>query len=605
MSMFEKPANEKPEHTPSRREAMAEQSSEAFERAERRFKIARLAHRTKGTWRQKRTAVVNASEAGLIPGGGKPSLSNVKRLQRRFEAGEQSVLDYFDAPRTGRHEKPLNGPFERHVAQALDEGSDKSARELHRECKEIAQARGLKAPTLYAVNKRVRRGYRLKRAAARHGSRAGEIDGLPHGRVLARAVHDVWSLDELEFPVWVRVAFRNAWVSVLCMIVLIIDHRSTAVVGWHLVDPEGRLDEDGEQLNGAAREEDVLAALLSAASLDLAPDSCVDFAGHLPLNLRWDNHKAHHSLAKKLHDFGVNVDVHFIRKRRAISNGAAENRVGTLKRWTKGIRGHVDRYIPTDQVKNEAAANQSMNRTALSGGTGDRRTERRPIRPADLMDVYELRDEFNRIVRRYNYEHVNRVFNATANDLYFRNLPPHLPRNGLDLLAVIEPEDTMVTDDGILHFANNRQYQFETIVDGSILLLDTTVVYRPDPLLRGIFVERHHKHHFVPPTPTKTERALEIARNQVAVSRRLSDVGKDARKARMWAEIGEEATAAAEEEYKEQIDLFRQAQRNGGAPPEPAVEDLTAAGPETLEPEDDPYAQDDDDPFVGAKEDGR
>lgn len=208
-------------------------------------------------------------------------------------------------------------------------------------------------------------------------------------------------------------------------------------------------------------------------------------------------------MAARLGEAGIEMDLFFIRKRHAISNGPVENRVGTLKRWTKGLRGHVDRYLPTDRVNNEAAAEQSRDRTALAGSTGDRRTERLPIDPRDLMDVSELQDAFNGIVRRYNYEHVNRVFNQTAAQRYFRYLPPRHPRKGRDLIGLIEPQQTTVGRNGILHYEGDREWAFEGIVDDAILMLDSTIIYRPHPLMQCIFLEREGKQRVLMPTPGK------------------------------------------------------------------------------------------------------
>jgi transposase InsO family protein len=444
------------------------------------------------------------------------------------------------------------------------------------------------------VNKAVKAGYRLYRAAARHGSRAGEIDGLPHGRIATQFVHDVWCLDELTFPVWIRVpsAERAAWTSVLTDIVIIVDVRSTAVVGWHIVDPVGRVDEHGVQLAGGARVDDVFAALLSAAFTELAPDSTAQFAGFLPAVLRWDNHQAHKALAERLRQAEIGIDPFFIRKRRAISNSPVENRVGTLKRWTKGIKGHVDRHLPTDQVKNDAAVDQVRDRTRLAGSTSERRTERLPLDPCDLMDVAEARIAFNDIVRRYNFEHINRVFNQTAAQRFFRYLQPRHPRNGRDLLGLIEPRETTVGRNGIVHYEDNCEYRFDGIIEDAILMLDSTVIYRPDPLVRCLFVEREGRQHVLFPTLDVAERAATIARNQIAIARYLSDTAKEAREARYVAEIGSDARARAEEQYKHQQELYRNG-GNGTAELAPNIEALRRAPePEPANEEFDPYGAD-------------
>ncbi|MEQ9398135.1 MAG: hypothetical protein RJQ04_03115 [Longimicrobiales bacterium] len=185
MGMFEKAAKSRPQDPPSRREMMRDQSSEAWARARARFQIASLAYHSEGSWRSKRKAIATSIKAGTIASTVVPSVSKIQRLQAKYERGLRSIGDYYDRPRSGRPEKHLDLVFRTFIQQAVDEASEKSDRQIHRECRKLAIARGYQPPTRHQVRKELKRAYRLKYAAGRHGSRAAEIDGLPHCRIFS------------------------------------------------------------------------------------------------------------------------------------------------------------------------------------------------------------------------------------------------------------------------------------------------------------------------------------------------------------------------------------------------------------------------------------
>lgn len=98
MGLFEKAAKPKPIHTPSRRAMMVEQSAEAYERAARKFDIARFAAYAPGSLRAKRKYIAAAMKSGVITPGPVPAPSTIGDLQKRWKAGAHSVGDYVDEP---------------------------------------------------------------------------------------------------------------------------------------------------------------------------------------------------------------------------------------------------------------------------------------------------------------------------------------------------------------------------------------------------------------------------------------------------------------------------------------------------------------------------
>ena len=391
----------------------------------------------------------------------------------------------------------------------------------------------------------------------------GSFDGVPHATVAAAATHDVWALDEYTIPVLFRQwdLKEKKWVSAQADAVIIVDVCSGAIVGVYVADPGRRLDEDGLQMRSGFDRDDVLAALLSAASPQLADDATREFSGYLPRRLRWDNAQAHKSLERWLKNQGLEIDARRIPKRRAISNGAAERRVGISKSWFADMRGHVDEYVATDRIDNAAAADLAGHRTNAAGGTGDRAPRRIPILPEQLMTLDELREEVSRIVRLYCSTHVNSRTGVTAADRYHQMLPSNMPHEGKALVRALDVQATTVRRDGILHYAHNKEYQFFPVVDGALLLLDTPVYYYADPVGRGIFVHGRGNHlEFLEPRRLVRRddgAASVIARNQAAIAKQFSDEARDARLDLMIRMFGEFGLADAERTYRAAVARFK------------------------------------------------
>jgi hypothetical protein len=535
-------------------------------RAGRRFHLAQVLSSVPGSLREKRKFVSHAMEAGLLAKGPVPAVETIRNLLERWEAGDQSIEAYCDRHRAGRPREIMPGVIERQIQTVLGTGKVVNARDLTEKLVAIAEEKGVQVPTYRKVHRRIAEAGRLRRASARYGSRAGEIDGLPHARVVSRYAHDTWALDELTMPVWTAVYYQptRSWVSTLVDVVLVVDVCSGATVGYHLVGPTRRKDENGLPMLSGFDKEDVLLALLSAACPELATDATREFSGYLPDRLRWDNAQAHKSLRADLDHAQIGLDVNPIRVRRAASNGAVERRVKILKARCAGLLGHVDDYLPTDQVLNDATADLARQRTIMAGYTSERETRREPILPEQLLTLEEMGEAFDRIVHRYNYQHVNRMHGVTAADRYQTTRRPRRPRRGADLVRVIEPSTVTVGTSGIVHTARGRTHQYYPMIEGRLVLLDQAVTFHADPCGRGIFLRQPDERLvFLPPQRDwSTEEASLIARNQTAITRMISDGADALRKEEMVKTFGQEGLDAAAEEYAVQARRVKERRRD-------------------------------------------
>jgi hypothetical protein len=562
MIKYESPTQSFGKPTPSQIEGITNRTKLRWARAAYRQRIAAFVAPLDGSLEHKRLMVYRAMETQTLPPGQLPSKGTIATLEKAWKAGRRSVEDYFDNYQ-GRTPEFLPEVFERKIQHVIRSGNGKSAHQLTVEFREMAGELGLEAPSYYMVSRRFAKAGKLRRAAARHGSRAAIVDGVPHGRVPARHTHDVWALDELDFPVFIGVwSKRNErWESSIASLVLVVDLRSTAIVSWHLCDPARRLNADGDLPDGGFDTADVLGALLSAACPELAPESTRAFAGYLPRRLRWDNASPHKAIGEMLKNAGIAIDARRIQKRQAFSNGGAEVRVRVSKRWTAGLRGHVSTHAPTDLLT-KSTADQARLRTVLAAYTTGRTTQKISIHPEQLPRIEEARMFIDDIITRYNRVHVSSLFRRTPFDQYHAELARDTPRRGRDLVRVLSPQSTVVTNGGIRHYANSREYRYVPVVENTLWLNDRAVTYVADPLNRGIFVEDHHRLHFLAHEPEPDEiLAAQMARTRAALARVFSDSAKAHQAADFIEAMGKEA-------YLRSIESFeraKQALKDAGA----------------------------------------
>jgi hypothetical protein len=529
-------------------------------RARRRYLMARLAANTNGSLAVKRNAIMAAMNSGLIPAGAYPTRETVRQLMAKWQSGDREVGDFYDAPRSGRPAFRLPIVVEQKLKDLIESGLGRTPGEIITSLENDPEFRG-PMPTPYQVSRRLAQVGRLVRSAARHGSRAGDIDALPQSRVPVRWTHEMWALDELTLPVFHRQYSRKwrRWVSVRADVVLIVDVRSGAVVGYYITDSSRRVDDRGEQALGGFDADDVLSAILSAACPELAPNATREFAGFLPARIRWDNASAHKALASWIQEqTTLEIDTRRIPKRRATSNGAVERRVGILKSWCRGIHGHMDAYLPTDQVWNEAAANPAAERTLAAGSTPDRAPRRLPIDPSQLLSLDELRDAFDRVVQRYNKEHVNRMVRAAHADVYWEYLIPGTPRNGEALVRSLPLCTTRVQREGVVHHRGGIAHAFRPQFAGLLILPDTPVSYYADPVMRGVFALFQNRLHFLQPTRVWAldPDGAAVGRAHATLARGASDHAAELRLEAFAGRVGEAGVVDATLAQRSAVERF-------------------------------------------------
>lgn len=623
---YEKPEKEFGAPKPSRLEELNEQEREAYLRAVRRQRIARLVAHSSRSRKEQRRMIKDLTEAGDLPIGNTPCGKTLRKYERMWHRGKRTVEDYYDDPHTGRKKITLAPAIEKKIELEVKSGNGKNAHALYVELKE---ALGGAAPNYYQVHRRYAEIDRLRRSAARHGSRAARLEATSFSRMPSTESHAIWAIDELKMPVFSRQRDEDLdrWVSVRLDLVLIVDLVSTAVVGWYIADPSGRVDEDGDQMTEGVTASDVMAGLLSVACPELAHHSTMEFAGYLADRFRWDNAKSHVSVTEALKGKAdaeegededddhptAEVDIRRIQKRMPSENGAVERRVDIVKEWCTGIRGHVDSYLPTDRIT-QGTTDLPRQRSTMAATPSDRPTRKMPITPEQLLTIEELRIEFDRVVRRYNYVHVNRTFGETARNRFMRYLDPSRPKNGRDLVRALEPVTTTVTTGGgIVHTGEAGEFSYLPIVDGAQLLVDTAVTYYADPADRGIFVVHGGKLHFVSRVKTSREIAKEIELNRRALARLASDESHAIREGQFIAELGEEGLRAAYEAYDEAVRELKARQRGEMVEVPEDDEPESGKGPDTatpnVEPADlehgtpvDPWGTADTDDFIRFRE---
>lgn len=293
----------------------------------------------------------------------------------------------------------------------------------------------------------------------------------------------------------------------------------------------------------------------------------------------------------------MEIDWQPIRVRRAASNSAVERRVGIAKTYCAGIRGHVDDHLLTDQVDSPIYMDLAHTRAAAAGYTNERPTRLTPILPEQLHTVDEIRGIFDEVVRQYNHDFANRVHGMSPFDKYQREV--RRPRRGLDLVRALDPCTVRVTTDGMVHTRNRVTQQFYPILEGVLLMLDTPVTYHPDPVGRGIFVDYEGRLVHLRPRATLTDaEAAEVARNQTAVARLISDGAARIRQEDLIRSVGLKGLEEALEEYEHRAAEIRQKQKQQEQVSTVGEEDRPARQTEAAHPVTDPWATVDPTAFI-------
>lgn len=466
-------------------EAHADALAAAEARARRRFKIASYADRTRAPLREIRASCRTMVHAGDLDGP-IPSLAAISELRKAWRDGKRQLADYAERPRPGRPRRRLPERLLARLREELQSQKHVTTASLYRDLTQAAARWKLPSPSYRAVAREVKQ-QRLATGAAFFGARATEILAMPHATVPCRHTHDIWYLDETEWPVWLRRRDHalGRWVSFVAALVVITDACSRAVLSALLIDPQQRALRRGDPVKGPTFDsEDVLAAVLSAACRDLAREVTADLAGYLPKHaFRWDRAKPHERLRERLERVGVRVPK--LPGNRPPNRGAVEVLIKTLKAEARGMHGHVDRHAPLDHG-GQFTPDELRLRAAGHGGAEPRR---RLVPVEGLMTVEDAQHALDEVVLHYNTESRPRRLNGrTPVELYHERKRSDA-RRGDDILHVLERSVGTVSDEGIVVERNGLVTRFAFGARNLMLMRGETVSYRADPWHRGIFVD--------------------------------------------------------------------------------------------------------------------
>lgn len=321
-----------------------------------------------------------------------------------------------------------------------------------------------------------------KLVAGKHGSRAALADVAPELTVPADRPHEIWTLDEKQAPVYIRGYHPNKrqHVAVKIPIILAVDNFSRAIVSYRGVPPFKH------GAHPTYTEEDIFGTLLGGMFQELAPPATRDFSGYVPRTIRWDRHSTHRTLATRLKDNGIEVPD--VPGSTPWTQGRVERLVGTMKTLCQHIKGWDQAWLPAGEVREEPSKTRSK---AATGPV--RETTKKIISTRQLLTYREFMEEFDKQVRAYN-DRVHSVTDMTPEVMYFNGLEPDACRPGYDFLPAVNTRTFRVTKKGLTY----RGERFAWESGGRRLRVGETVRGKPDPLLRGLFVEVDDGWEFMP-----------------------------------------------------------------------------------------------------------
>ncbi|MBY0491053.1 MAG: hypothetical protein K2R93_14520 [Gemmatimonadaceae bacterium] len=488
---------------------------------------------------------------GVAPAGPIPSPATLARLRSRWEAGAQRLEDYFDHPRTGRpalHRDAEHAAVYRRTVLAARATAPAVAHALM--C-QAATARGWTSPSATTARRVLADIGHMPLVAARHGSRAAELDAMPTGVVPRGHTHDRWCVDEAMLPIWARFydPFCRGFRSYRPWIVIVRDHASSVIVGWYVVNPVGPVRPDREPSFGFSSL-DVTAALIAAASRDVAPPSCVAFAGAAPLAIRWDNHATHISLEKQWSTQQPGLRTFETERgpvRRPINNGAAERSIGVVKHLLQKSPWHVDAVRPRDAENIEVREGPGRARSLMAAHTTERLARRVLVSPEDLPNHEDVARLVDDEIARYN-KSTFRKGRLRRSDV-FASRASRSPRPGTELIRLLELQTATVSregvrcrhDDGVVIVAaENTRERFAAAIPDEITL-------HLDPAARGAWAVHQRRLIFLrrADQPLTAEERRTFVIEQRIRARRASD------EAAAYNALGDEAAGGRGDGFRD------------------------------------------------------
>lgn len=483
MGLYERPLHRiKAETTAhARRKTAARERSDR--RAQQRLAWARFAQQFDGSGDACRKAMIVAMEKGtLIP----PFLKEGKTL-RECAPSVWCIQQWRALPperltvESLRH-KPVGGrpraTWHPAVADEFDlqvsSGRFTKVMPLFNHLRKFAEARGIPAISYEQVRYRMAEVPLIRRVVGRHGKRAGIADAANHGAVPATYAHEMWVLDELELPVFVKAhSFElRQNVAVKPSVVLIVDGASGVIVSYFVANPLAR-----GALKGADRD-DIMSALLSGFLPEFAPPACARYAGWKPKVLRYDRAPIHQDSRRRLDDVGI--DVPDLPGFAPWQRGLVEAAVKVIKEATLTFHGHADLYSIA-----EYASKTDLTTREAAVRANERITEKVPVLIENLWSMDRLGAELDTVVREFNEERIHDEAKMPRAARYGLALDADKLVSGRDTLSLLSPHRVMVQKNGI----RVQRIPFEHTTEGFSFPVGSRVDLRVDPALRGLFAE--------------------------------------------------------------------------------------------------------------------
>lgn len=466
-----------------------------------------------------------------------PSRSTIKRW-RRLPAAEVTIEGLRDGARSGRPRKHWDPILRAELDRKVAEDGVRNVNELHRHLKRFAQQRGLAAPNNYQVRTRLAEIPQVARVVAAFGRRAGIADAIVHGTVPADYPHQMWTMDEMTYPVWVKAydPVVGAVIAQQMEICFAVDNCCGVVPTYYVVNPLTR-----GVLRGVDRW-DVIATAVGGMLPELAPPACQAFSGYIPKVIRWDRANAHKELQSRL--LRIGVDVPDMPGDSPWSRGLVERTVGILKNAATRLKGYVGLY----EVAEHRAAGDERATLRAAGDTTTRLREKTSILIAELYTIEEFTEQFDAIVREFNETLIHTEWRMPRAMRYLEQLRPGELRSGRDAISLLESSRHVVKKDGIVL----SHHAFAAASPTMAFFKGEMVDVRADPALRGIYVaDREKTYHFMPRKKDQAKR-LDAATVSKAMYQAVSVYDKISKAARQQLrdaatsiESGEVADAVA------------------------------------------------------------
>lgn len=521
----EKPLRKSGRKSHASKRARAERAARADERALQRFTVVDFALKLLRSKPELSLGSVFAlvkqahsdGELQVTRLPGRASFYRWMKIALQEKGRVVSVGDFLDRPRSGRprtrwHPRVLLR-FEEMVLSQMYPSLPLLYEDLIKWAKQ--QVPELPVPSLQVVRARFDSFDLAALSAARHGRRAARADSIVKSSVPTDYPHQIWTLDELEAPIWIKTVhpISGRLVSVRPFVILIVDNHSRAILAAHVCEPF-----KGGAVTVGFDSEDVLGAFFSAVFRELALESCKAFTGYLPQDVRLDSAKQHNALKVLLrkHRIGAaNLEI-----RAPWSRGNIEALIGRFKDLCYEIPGHMSWSLPADQLRQDQREARSV-----AAATTARIRRRAVIAVEDLLSLEEFRERLEVVVRRYNTKE-HRILGVSPETRYQNDLRSHELRPASDALFMLEPVVLTVGATGIEH----RNKKFMPIAGGVRLAVGTQVLCRPDPLRRGLFAEIDGATYFLPESIAwaREQSAADVVREQKAIAADYSETAADA-----------------------------------------------------------------------------